>query len=123
MLSKILTAVILVPLAIVIVAFAMANRESVMVSFDPFSATEPAAAATLPLFVLIILLLIIGVFVGGVATWLRQGDWRQRARRLEREVRELRAKGDALEGSAHELTVVPRESNPPARLKLRPPVG
>jgi uncharacterized integral membrane protein len=122
-LGKILTAVILVPLAIVIIAFAMANRESVMVSFDPFSATEPAAAATLPLFALIILLLIIGVLVGGVATWLRQGEWRQRARRLEREVRELRAKVDALEGSAHELTVVPREANPPARLKLRPPVG
>jgi uncharacterized integral membrane protein len=122
-LSKIVTAVILVPLAVVIIAFAMANRESVTVSFDPFSAAEPAAAATLPLFALVILLLIIGVIVGGAAAWLGQGEWRQRARRLEREVRELREKLDVLEAGAREPTVVPRETNPPARLKLRPPVS
>lgn len=123
MLSKIVTAVILVPLAIVVIAFAMANRQSVSVSFDPFSATEPAAAATLPLFALIILLLIIGVVVGGAATWLRQGEWRQRARRLEREVRELRAKVDVLEAEARAPSVLPREAEPSPRLKLRPPMG
>jgi uncharacterized integral membrane protein len=33
---------IVVPLAVVIIAFAVANRQSVTVSFDPFSATSPA---------------------------------------------------------------------------------
>ena len=40
---KIVTAIILVPLAVVIIAFAVANRQIVTVSFDPFSVTEPAA--------------------------------------------------------------------------------
>ena len=50
---KIVSTLIVVPLAVVIIAFAVANRQSVTVSFDPFSSTSPAYAATLPLFVLI----------------------------------------------------------------------
>ena len=51
MFRKIVTAIVVVPLAAVIIAFAVANRQTVMVSFDPFSSTSPAYAATLPLFV------------------------------------------------------------------------
>jgi len=122
LLRKIVTAVILIPLAIVIVAFAAANRQIVTVSFDPFSASEPAAAVSLPLFALLILSLIVGVIVGGVATWLRQGEWRQRARRLEREASELRRRLEALDGRADGPTMFPRETNSPPRLKLRPPI-
>ena len=50
MFRKIVTAVIVVPLAVVIVAFAVANRQTVTVSFDPFSSAAPAYAATVPLF-------------------------------------------------------------------------
>ncbi|HTP91797.1 MAG TPA: DUF1049 domain-containing protein, partial [Xanthobacteraceae bacterium] len=69
-LRKIVAAIILVPLAVVIIAFAVANRQIVTVSLDPFSGGEPAAAVTLPLFVLIIVLLMLGVLVGGIAAWL-----------------------------------------------------
>jgi uncharacterized integral membrane protein len=86
---KILAAVILVPLAAVIVAFAVANRQTVIVSFDPFSSTAPAYAASLPLFVLIFIVLILGVIVGGIAAWLRQTPWRRTARKLDADVREL----------------------------------
>ena len=92
--------VVLVPLAVIIIAFAVANRQVVTVSFDPFNANAPAAAVTLPLFALVILLLIIGVLIGGLAVWLRQGRWRQAARRLERELQHLRGKVAALEGAA-----------------------
>ena len=119
---KIVTAIIVIPLAVVIIAFAIANRQMVTVSFDPFSVTEPAAVVTLPLFALIILLLIIGVLIGGAAAWLRQSRWRSTARRLEREVADLRVKVDALGGPAGEPTMVQNAGNPPQRLKLRPPV-
>ena len=122
MLRKIVAAIILVPLAIIIIAFAVANRQAVTVSFDPFSAQQPAATVTLPLFALVILLLIIGVLIGGLAVWLRQGRWRQAARRLERELQHLRGKVAALEGAEAEPTVVPKESEPPPRLRLQPPV-
>jgi uncharacterized integral membrane protein len=86
---KIVTAIVVVPLAAVIIAFAVANRQTVTVSFDPFSSTSPAYAATLPLFAVTFVMLILGVVVGGVAAWIRQGKWRRAARRLDGEVRTL----------------------------------
>jgi len=123
LLRKIVIAVILVPLAIVIIAFAVANRQIVTVSFDPFTSAEPAASMTLPLFALIILLLVIGVLIGGVAAWLRQGKWRTAARRLELKLHELQRKIDALGGTTDQPPVIPGRTNPPERLKLKPPLS
>jgi uncharacterized integral membrane protein len=92
---KIVTAAILIPLAVVIVMFAVANREMVTVTFDPFSSANPAFALKLPLFVLIFALVAVGVVVGGIAAWLKQHKWRVRARRAEAESSELRAQLDA----------------------------
>jgi hypothetical protein len=92
-----LSALILVPLGIVIVLFAEANRAVVSVSFDPFDSVDPAFALKVPLFGLIFALVGLGVLVGGIASWLKQHKWRARARRAEAEARELRARLDALE--------------------------
>jgi uncharacterized integral membrane protein len=92
---KIVTAAVLVPLAIIIVMFAVANREIITVSFDPFDAVQPAFAMKMPLFILIFVLVGLGVLVGGIAAWLKQHKWRARARRAEADARELRARLDA----------------------------
>ena len=89
MFRKIVTALIVVPLAALIIVFAVANRQAVTVSFDPFSATSPAYAVTVPLFVLVFILLILGVIVGGAAAWLGQSPWRRTARKLDADVRAL----------------------------------
>jgi uncharacterized integral membrane protein len=89
MARKIITGIIVVPLAVIIVVFAVANRQMVTVSFDPFSSTAPAYAASLPLFVLIFIILILGVIIGGIAAWLRQSPWRHTARKLDADVRAL----------------------------------
>ena len=96
MLRRIVTMLIVVPLAVVIIAFAVANRQSVTVSFDPFSATSPAYATALPLFALIFVLLILGVLVGGVAAWIGQTKWRRSARKLEADVRALHDELDTI---------------------------
>lgn len=121
MLRKIVAVIVLVPLALIIIAFAMANRQLVTVSFDPFSAGDPAASVTLPLFALVILLLIAGVVIGGLASWLRQGKWRGAARRFERELQHLRSKLAALEGAAGKPALTPEAGEPPQPLRLRPP--
>ena len=108
---KFLAIAVLVPLAIVFVMFAVANREIITVSFDPFDSVHPAFALKLPLFVLILVLVALGVVVGGIAAWLRQHRWRVRARRAEAEARELRARLD---------TEQPRR-NVPAALEVSPP--
>jgi uncharacterized integral membrane protein len=120
-LRKFVAAVILIPLAIVIIAFAVANRQIVTVSLDPFSSEHPASSLTLPLFALILVLLIAGVVIGGVAAWLRQAQWRRVARRLEREAEMLRGEVASLRHSSGNVASMPEAGNPPERLQLRPP--
>jgi len=121
-LRKIVAAVILIPLAIVIIAFAVANRQIVTVSPDPFSSEHPATSLTLPLFVLVIGLLIAGVLIGGAASWLRHGHLRRTARRFERDIRELRSELASLRHTPSGSARVPETAKPPERLQLRPPV-
>jgi uncharacterized integral membrane protein len=118
---KIAAALILVPLAIVLIGFAVANRQTVTVSIDPFNANDAAASLKLPLFAVMIGLLIFGVIVGGVAAWLRQGKWRRTARQLQREAQELRTKITAYETSGEGAGITPAEHHPPQRPRLEPP--
>ena len=95
MMRKIVAAFVLIPLALIIIMFAVANREIITVTFDPFDAKNPAFALTMPLFMLIFVLVGAGVLIGGVAAWLKQHKWRARARRAEAEARHLREQIDA----------------------------
>lgn len=85
--KRLVAALILVPLAIVIVALSVANRHAVTLSLDPFNADAPAAAIAMPLYVLIFAAIALGVLLGGVGTWLGQGRWRRQARTLKREAK------------------------------------
>ena len=124
MIQKIVRALILIPLAIVLVSFAVANRQTVTVSFDPFDRVDPAFSVAVPLYVLILALVIAGVIVGGAAAWMRQGKWRWRARRAESQASHLRAENDQLK--RRDSAVPP--GTPPAvdhapRLSIPPPAA
>jgi uncharacterized integral membrane protein len=93
---KFLTSLIIIPLGVIFVVFAVANRHFVTVSFDPFNATSPSVSVSLPLFVLIIAVAILGVIAGGCATWFSQRRWRRAARRHEADARLARSQLDDL---------------------------
>ena len=88
---KFFTALVVIPLGLIFIVFAVANRHWVTVSFDPFNSTDPAIQVSLPLFVLIIVVAILGVIAGGSATWFRQRRWRRAARQHEADARQARA--------------------------------
>ena len=67
---KFFTALVLIPLGVIFLAFAIANRRLVTVSFDPFNATDPSVGVTLPLFMVIIVVAILGVLAGSFVTSL-----------------------------------------------------
>ncbi len=69
---KFFTALIVIPLGLLFVVFAVANRHFVTVSFDPFNTRDPSVGVTMPLFAVIIVVAILGVAAGGTATWFRQ---------------------------------------------------
>jgi uncharacterized integral membrane protein len=97
---KFFTGLVLIPLGLIFIIFAVANRHLVTVSFDPFNSRDPSVAVTLPLFVVIIAVAIAGVVAGGCATWFRQRHWRRAARQHEADARQARAQLAELRTSA-----------------------
>jgi uncharacterized integral membrane protein len=89
---KFFTGLVLIPLGLIFIVFAVANRHLVTVSFDPFNSRDPSVAVTLPLFVVIIAVAIVGVVAGGSATWFRQRRWRRAARQHEADARQVRVR-------------------------------
>jgi uncharacterized integral membrane protein len=98
---KFLSTLVLVPLGLIFIVFAVANRHLVTVSFDPFGSGDSAFdLRPEPLFVIIIAAMIVGVVAGGSATWFRQRHWRRAARQYEAEARQARGQLAALLGGA-----------------------
>jgi uncharacterized integral membrane protein len=126
MLSKLVFWLVLVPLAILILMFAVANREIVTVSFDPFNAAAPAASVSVPVFVMIFVLVILGIIIGGVAAWLRQSGYRRAARQRDADVTALRREIEILNARLAERLDQGFEapvSNRAARLAYRAPAN
>jgi uncharacterized integral membrane protein len=84
-----------VPVALLLIVFAVTNRGTVGISLDPFSSVPPALSIHLPLFLVILIVLMVGVVIGGIAAWPRQRKWRRAARELELELRIARADAEA----------------------------
>ena len=107
---KFITLVVLTPLLILLVVFALANRETITVAFDPFEQTASNWSFSVPLFVALFLTLALGVLLGGVAMWFSEGRHRRAARLYRRD----------LENHRRELEELKREQNlpplPPATL-------
>lgn len=68
------------PIAVLLVSFAVANRHWITVSFDPVNTADPWLSVSLPAFLLFFIGILIGMMVGGVVVWMRQGKWRKQAR-------------------------------------------
>lgn len=113
---KLLRWLILLPLAIVLVLFAVANRAPVTLSLDPFSREAPAFTFTLPLFVVLLLAIAVGVVIGGIAAGIGRLRWRYRARRAEREAEKLSAENEAFFRAARERSA---ERAPSREIALR----
>jgi uncharacterized integral membrane protein len=120
---KFLTALVVIPLGLILMVFAVANRHFVTVSFDPFVSNDPSFSVTLPLFLLLIVVAALGVFAGGCAVWFGQRRWRRAARRNDAEARaargelaDLRAQAAAARPESQRLPV-------PSGVGLYGPVG
>lgn len=95
MVKRIVGWFVLVPLCAVLIVFALANTQLVIVNFNPFAPADELAAARLgvPLFLVIFCILLVGVVLGGIATWFAQSQhrrderhWRRESERLHREL-------------------------------------
>lgn len=100
MLKRIVKTILLLPLAVLVIVLAVANRHPTVLSLDPISPGQPAYSVTVPLFWLLFAALGLGIVLGGVGAWARQGKWRKQARRKRREADRLRDEAEQLKEAA-----------------------
>jgi len=99
---------VLLPLCALLVVFALANRHTVTVGFDPMSPQSPLVPGfSVPLYVVIYVMLISGVVLGGLATWFTQGRIRKERRAYRREATHLAEELGAARKQARRATRSP----------------
>jgi hypothetical protein len=113
MVNRIVGWVILVPLCLGLITFALANRHFVVVNFNPFAPVESTVVPGygVPMFVVLYVVLLVGVLLGGIATWFAQAShrrrekhWRREAHMLNNELEKLRGRhGQAASGPLTEV--------------------
>lgn len=90
------------PVAVVGIGFAVANREWVTISFDPLNRAHPFATIAMPLWALFFCGIFLGIFLGWFVAWRGAARHRRAAREArielfrtqqshEREKRELQS--------------------------------
>jgi fructose-specific phosphotransferase system IIC component len=90
------------PIAVVAIGFAVANRQWVTVSLDPLNRVHPFATIDMPLWALFFCGIFVGIFAGWFVAWLGNARHRKAAREAkielirsqaqhEREKRELQS--------------------------------
>ena len=94
---KLLNFIVLLPVGIILIALSVANRHSVRFSFDPLNPESPFLSFSMPFFVYLFLALLVGMLIGGMATWWTQGRHRKELKsvraenyRLDREMNVLK---------------------------------
>lgn len=86
------------PVAIVVMALAVVNNQPVTIAFDPFTPATPFFALTVPLYVVFFVALMLGILLGGMGAWARQGRFRRAARQNRREAARWRVEAERLRG-------------------------
>lgn len=79
-----LTWIVTLPLTLIVVSFAISNRELVSLELWPLP-----GSVDLPIFVIALVPLAIGIVIGGLIDWLMQSGHRRHERRLKRQVGRL----------------------------------
>lgn len=81
--KRLVALLVFVPIGIVVVALAVANRQDVILSVPPGTGDSALISLKLPLFVLLFATLFAGMLLGSFATWITQGRHRKNARRQQ----------------------------------------
>lgn len=103
---KLLSWLITLPLVLVTVFLAVANRHRVLLNLDPFNQENPALALDMPLIFIILSSIFLGLIVGASAVWVSQGRHRKTARQGTSELAALRETPARTEPDAPALPVV-----------------
>jgi len=111
MFNRFVLVVVFVPLAIILIALAVANRGPVAFTLDPFHPGNPALTLNWPFFIFLFLALAIGMIVGSLATWVKQGHYRKLARQRGLEAENLRQAVSRAPAAPQKGPALPKPTN------------
>jgi len=96
MLRRFVWILVAFPVAVLLLTLAVANRHGVRLVLDPFRSDEPVLFLVLPFYAYLFGVLLLGIVIGGLATWVAQARWPRTARRRAAEARRWQAGADRL---------------------------
>ena len=108
---KLLTWIVLLPIAAAVVVLAIANRHAVPVSFDPLPFSYD-----IPLFAVVLAAIFVGLIIGFAASWLAAHKWRRMARERGRRLSDLESETKRLKAQL----ATPAARNAPAHSRDEP---
>lgn len=95
--TRLVKNLILFVIAIVMVPLSVANRHTVSIALNPFDPQDPRLTIPdVPLFWVIFASLGVGIVLGGIGAWAKQGKWRKEARVKRREAAKWHREADQL---------------------------
>ncbi len=97
-LKRILSLVVFVPMGIVLIVLAVANRQVVTLALNPFRPQDSVLSISAPFFVFVFLALLVGLVIGASLTWWRQGRYRRQARIEAKEAVKWQSEHKAIAG-------------------------
>ena len=103
MLRRLTTLFILLPIGVVLIMLAVSNRQPVTLSVPPHIGNKPMFSVEVPLFFVAFGALIIGLILGGVATWFTQSKHRKIARQRKVEANRWHVEADKEKERAESL--------------------
>lgn len=110
--KTLLRLIVFVPLGLLILFFAMANRTSVKIFLDPFPDADAAGLSfEAPLFLVVLASVGIGVIAGGVSSWLSHLSVRRAAKLARAEA--FKARGEIEELRQQALASLPQNDDTP----------
>ncbi len=96
MIKRVLTYILVFPIAIALVALGVVNAHYVELILDPFRPDAPAVAVSLPFYAFVFAAVVIGILIGGWVTWRSQSHWRREARRRTADAQRWQAEAERL---------------------------
>ncbi|WP_159729844.1 lipopolysaccharide assembly protein LapA domain-containing protein [Methylosinus sp. Ce-a6] len=110
---SVLRILVFVPLGLVFLYFAAANRAPVRIFLDPFpGAGESGPSFEAPLYLVVLASVALGVVAGGVSSFVAHGRYRRAAKVARADAKKARSEADQLRGQAlASLSPAPGASN------------
>lgn len=103
MLKKIIWVVFFIPVAIILILLSIANRDVVTLALNPFEPSDTLLSVSAPFFMFILIALMVGMVLGSVMTWFKQGKHRSRARQNSAESEKWHTEADRQKSKADDL--------------------